>query len=148
MDKSTQHIARALITTIASFIGIIAVIMVGSMIGGAIEARIGSPVVSWEMAPAALMIFAIPAGILVANICSLTRKWSYGLTLGLVIQGLVFMGIDFLLLGGGSSNPFAVRCWFFAVGTCAGGMAGAIGGVIGQAQANRNHAPTRAPSSQ
>lgn len=148
MKKSTRHIVRALLATIAGFIGVIAVIMVGGMIGGAIEARIGSPVVSWEMAPAALMVFAVPSGVLVANISSLTHKWSHGLMLGLLIQGMAFIGIDHFLLGAGSSVPFAVRCWFVAVGACAGGMAGAIGGAIGQAPAIRNRSSAKTTVSQ
>jgi hypothetical protein len=104
------------------------VVWLGTYFGRQIEASIGSPVISWEMAPLAALVFAMPGAIVVALLGVLWGGWWRGLAVGVLIQGVYF---GFLLLGC-RGNPTAVNCWFYAVGTIAGGLAGAMGGAARQ----------------
>lgn len=130
--------ARAAITGLAAAVlgagAVLLVVVVGSWIGRLIEARIGSPVVSYEMAPVVVWFFATPGGALVAIVGAISGRWWRGLAIGLLIHGLYFA----CLLLSGSANPVAVSCWVYAVGTIAGGAAGAIGGAVRQLHLKEN----------
>ena len=132
--KTTRAAVIGIAAAIAGGAVVFLVVVIGSLIGGLIEARIGSPVVSWEMAPFVVWFFATPGGVLVAVIGALTGRWWSGLAIGLLIHGMCF---GFLLLSN-PSNPFAVSCWAFIVGTIAGGAAGAMGGAVRQLKAKDN----------
>ena len=112
---------------------VLLVVLIGSWIGGIVENRIGSPVVSWEMASYVVWLFATPGGMLVAIIGAISARWWRGLAIGLLIHGLYFGCLEL-----SPATPIAVRCWVYAVGTIAGGAAGAIGGAVSQLQAKQD----------
>ena len=120
----------ALICLAAAVLGAVAVfliVLVGWRIGESIETRTGLTVVSWEMAPLAAWVFGTPSAVLAAVLGAISGRWWRGVALGLLIHGLYFG----CLLLWARGNPLAVNCWFYAVGTVAGGAAGAMGGAVG-----------------
>jgi hypothetical protein len=122
--------AGGFLAVVCGVVAVFSVVWLGTYVGGCIEAKIGILVISWEMAPLAVLLFATPGGIVVALLGLLSRRWWRGLALGLLIHGLYFG----CLLLGTLGNPFAVNCWFYVVGTMAGGAAGAMGGAVRQLQ--------------
>ncbi|OHB65869.1 MAG: hypothetical protein A2V70_13470 [Planctomycetes bacterium RBG_13_63_9] len=117
---ATVGCAGGFLAVVCGVAAVCAVVWLGTYVGGRIEARMGIPVISWEMAPLAALVFSMPGGIVVALLGLLSGRWWRGLALGLLIQGLYFG----CLLLGARGNPFAVNCWFYAVGTIAGGWGG------------------------
>ena len=145
--------ANAVLTVLrASVVGagtILLMTVLGYAVGLLIEARIGRPVVGFELVPLGVWLSATPAGILVAIAGAVSGTWWRGLAIGLLVHGLLFgcmcFGYVLLSLSIGrplpsdpSGYPFAVNCWAFAVGTVGGGAAGAMGGALRQLQSKEN----------
>lgn len=149
----TLKMSNAVLTVLrASVVGagtILLVTLLGYAVGLLIEARIGRPVVSFELVPLGVWFSATLAGILVAIAGAVSGSWRRGLAIGLLIHGLLFGGMAFgyfllslsinrPILSDPSGYPFAVNCWILAVGTVGGSAAGAMGGALRHLQLKEN----------
>lgn len=117
-------------SSVAGAIAILVTTVAGTAVGSAIEARIGRPVVGFEMITLGVLATATPAGIASAVGGALSRRWWRGLAIGLLAHGLLFGWLFGCTMPAG--YPFDVNCWAFIVATIGGGAAGAAGGAVAQ----------------
>lgn len=118
-----MNISQGIMFGLCGFGVVFVICILGSAIGGVIEDRIDSPVISWEMAELVVWVVAIPSGIFMAILGASTGSWKQGLLMGLFTHGVCF-GVMIWT----EPNPFAVNCWIHAVLTSVAAGAGALGG--------------------
>lgn len=116
--------------------------VVGSLVGSALEGPLGGPVVSWEMAPLVVGVYATVGGAFVGPLATWGGTWRRGLMIGAGVHALIFGAV--LIQTIGMHHPRAVICWATTTGVLAGAIAGTLCGarrsaIVKKREANRRN---------
>jgi hypothetical protein len=109
----------------------LAVTWVGDFIGDLLERAFSVTLRAWELAAMQVAFVNTPAGAVAGLLGALSRRWGRGASLGAALHAVVFL-IFMLSSDSFRAAPASVNGWVFAVGILGGGLAGALGGLIGR----------------
>jgi hypothetical protein len=117
----------------------LAITWLGDWIGALLEGAFQITLRAWELAAVQVSFVNTPAGAVAGLLGALSNRWVRGLGLGAVLHAVVFL-IFVRSSDSFRAAPPSVNGWVLAVGIFGGGVAGALGGMFGQAPVNKQQA--------